>query len=240
MTKEQKENKEEQKTYTKEKYKRTHFFDQPCLKRIQEEYGSHMNGLGLYRGIPKSLTKKKHKETKEWHRERFLKTKTPFNIESPEMRFKMETSIEGFQFPEPKFFESAKKYKERIEEQANHLIEEQLGDEYSERIRQYEESFQTLKEYTEDLYDELIEEREQNKHLMKAMNRFVEVNTRLFENSKDKELAISALEEIRDKIIEQEVQEEELVNEEKPSDRIEGEKKEFKIKKTKLSTPKPS
>lgn len=230
----------ENETYTKLKYKRTHFFDQPCLKKAQKEYGEFMNELGLYRGIPRSLTKKNHQKTQDWHREQFLKTRTPLELKSPDMDFKMETEVEGFKFPKPKLFEGAKSYKERLEEQANGLIEEQLGDEYKERIKQYEEAFNTLKEYTESLYSELVEEREKNNDLMKAMDNFVEVNTRLFEN---KDNAHDVLTEIRDEVFRKNVSNDHTIEKEKPSDRIEVDRKELKLvspKKPQNKKTKPS
>lgn len=232
----------ENETYTKLKYKRTEFFDKHCLKRIQAEYGEFMNELGLYRGVPRNLTKKNHQTTQDWHRDQFLKTRTPLTLKSPEMDFKMETKVEGFKFPEPKLLETASSYKKRIEKEANDAIEEQLGDEYKERIKQYEEAFKTLKEYTESLYDELLDEKEQNKDLMKAMNNFVEVNTKIFEKKYDAngQDVRNILEEIKDEIFQKNISEDHFIKGEKPSDRIEADRKELRLVTKSKNKPSPN
>lgn len=224
-TKAQKEANEPAETYKKEKYKRTHFFDRGCLFRIQEEYGNYMNEIGLYRGIPKKLTKKKHKDTKDWHHEQYLKTLTKLEIKSPEMEFSMDTTIEGFKMPKSRLFESGSSYRKRCEEQIKEMVKEQIGEEYSLRIKEYEEKFLEVKDVAESLYEELIEERAKNDALMKAMDRFVEVNSELFSNKNNKKMAFDMLKTIRDETIKQNDPEGLTVEKEYLSDNIKASRK---------------
>lgn len=166
-TKEQKKADTPNTTYTKTKWNRTKVFGLEQHHKMQDEYAKALKPLGLNRGIPKKFSKKQHTEIKEYHKENWKAMND--EMVAPNFDPNIDTSIEGFKLPKPKSFESAKKYVERLEDNLMDFLSEEVNDNYVEKVKQFEEAVEGIKDFIEILGVQAKQQKEKNEALTRTL-----------------------------------------------------------------------